>query len=207
MEVLSMGSRIMHYYIATKLLENLDMEHNGFVLGNLAPDVYSSSTELKNRSHFMKPDRNDVIYIDYDLFHETYLRLNPSPFHLGYYFHLITDDIWLNEIYYKEIRWLPPGVKREAKKAYYRDFRRLNKKLIEKYSMDLVPIDVQYEADIAEIDSSLLPNLLSDLRNDFRLADSNPDEPLEVLVFEEVLQVLDMTVERCISCWNLQTNR
>jgi len=127
-----MGSRIMHYYISSKLQQELDIkENNAFLMGGLSPDVYESKSELKEKSHFMKNDAHGLAHPDFNFFKDKYLSRNRSPFNLGYYYHLISDDIWLKEIYYKKIKWLPKDIKAQAKKKYYRDFGRLNGKIID----------------------------------------------------------------------------
>lgn len=188
----------MHYCIATVLQQRLGLADQGFIIGNLAPDVYESSSKLKDRSHFMEEDKDGLIYIDFNLFYEKYLENNQSAFHLGYYCHLISDDIWLNEIYYKKIKWLPQSEKSKAKHAYYRDFRRLNQKLIEYYALRFVPLELQV-APVAEIDSTLLPNLIEELHEDFRLAEISESESLEILHFTEVVEVIEKTIISCLA--------
>lgn len=193
----NMGSRLMHYCISTILKQELEISDDQFIMGSLAPDVHKSSSKLKEISHFMKEDNCGIGYVDYQLFFNKYLTKNRTPFHLGYYFHLITDDIWLKEIYYKKIKWLPQDIKAEAKKMYYRDFWRLNWKLINYYSLEL--IDLKEEPiDIDEIDNRLLRELIMDLEIDFNMADSVKDEALEILDFTEVIQIVERIVARCI---------
>lgn len=192
-----MGSRLMHYCISTILKQELEISDNQFILGSLAPDVHKSSSKLKETSHFMRKDNCGIGYVDYQFFYNKYLTKNITPFHLGYYFHLISDDIWLKEIYYKKIKWLPQNIKIEAKRRYYRDFWRLNCKLIDYYSLEL--IDLKEEPiDIDEIDYILIRELVMELEMDFNMADSVKDEALEILEFTEVIQVIETTVARCI---------
>lgn len=192
-----MGSRVMHYCISTILRNELKINDDQFLLGNLAPDVYKSKGELKEVSHFTKKDDCGTRYIDYWYFHNKYLTKNTTPFHLGYYFHLLSDDIWLKDIYNKKVKWLPQDIKTEAKKMYYRDFWRLNGKIIDFYSLELVPLKEQ-PIDIEEIDFLLFPELISDLETDFNLADSVKGESLEILEFAEVIQIIEKTVATCI---------
>lgn len=194
-----MGSRIMHYCISTLLIKELQInEDREFLLGGIAPDIYESKSDLKERSHFMKRDSNGLIYVDYPFFKEKYLIQNRSPFNLGFYFHLITDDIWLKEIYYKNIKWLPREIKAEAKKKYYRDFRRLNGKIIDYFSLELLPLK-ERSVDIKEIDHTLLPKLIDELNADFSMSDSVKGEALEILNFREVIQTLEGTVTTCLA--------
>jgi hypothetical protein len=151
-------------------------------------------------SHFMKRDESGLGYVDYSAFYNKYIQDNPTPFHVGYYFHLIADEIWLQDIYYKKIKFLPDEEKLEAKKMYYRDFGRLNGKLIDHYSLKLEPLDVQ-PVEIEEIDYTLLPGIISDVETDFRIADSSKHEALEILDWEKVIETIEKTVITCVANW------
>lgn len=192
-----MGSRVMHYCISTILKNELKIDDDQFLLGGLAPDVYKNKGELKEISHFIKKNDCSTGYIDYGSFHNKYLTKNTNPFHLGYYFHLISDDIWLKEIYNKKVKWLPQDIKTEAKKMYYQDFWKLNGMLIDYYSLKIVPLKEQ-SISIDEFDYMLLPELISDLETDFNMADSVKEESLEILEFTEVIQTIERTVATCI---------
>lgn len=193
-----MGSRLMHYCISTIMKQELKINDNQFLLGGIAPDVHKSKSRLKEISHFMMEDNSGTGYVDYEAFYTKYLTKNKTPFHLGYYFHLISDYIWLEEIYYKKIKWLPKDIKIEAKKMYYRDFWRLNWKLIDYYSLELTPLEKQ-PIDIDEIDYMLLDELIRDLEIDFNMANSTKGELLEILEFEEVIGIIEKTIMSCIT--------
>lgn len=192
-----MGSRVMHYCISSILNEKLQINDNQFLIGGLAPDVHSEKGELKEQSHFIRKDDGGGVYIDHYTFYSKYLLRNRTPFNLGYYYHLISDDTWLKEIYNKKIKWLSHDLKTEAKRMYYQDFWRLNGKLIDYYSLELVCLKEQ-TADIDKIDYKLLPQLLKDLENDFKMADIAKEEPLEILKITEVIHTIEKTVEYCM---------
>ena len=99
-----------------------ELYDNQFLLGGLAPDVHKHMKETKDKSHFMKKDNDGVVCVDHHSFYNKYLTESSSPFHLGYYFHLFSDEIWLKEVYFKKIKYLPKDIKIEAKVKYYRDF-------------------------------------------------------------------------------------
>lgn len=192
-----MGSRVMHYCISTILNEKLQINDNQFLLGGLAPDAYKEKGKLKEISHYMRKDDDGVGYIDYYSFCNKYLIRSRTPFNLGYYFHLISDDIWLKEIYYKKIKWLAQDIKTEAKNMYYRDFWRLNGRLIDYYSLELVCLKEQL-IDIDKNDYRLLHQLTNDLETDFNMADTAKEEPLEIIEFTEAIQTIEKTVEYCM---------
>ncbi|UVI28021.1 hypothetical protein [Paenibacillus spongiae] len=189
-----MGSRIMHYAITAILADRLKIADSLFLLGGIAPDVHKHMNEAKEKSHFLKCDSEGIGYADYGSFYDKYLRESgsgsASVFHLGYFFHLISDDIWLKDIYYKKIKWLPQPEKKEAQAQCYRDFRRLNGKLIDHYRLQLRTLDVQPVA-IDEIHYTFLPGLIQDLTDDFDRMDIHKHEDLELLQWEEVIDCIE----------------
>lgn len=193
------GSRVMHYAIATLIEWELGYQNDAFVLGNLAPDAHQlSSSELKKHSHFMKNDAEGISYVDHREFYQKYLAAEKDPFHLGYYVHLVSDSIWLGDVYFKKVKWLPENVKPEAKKKYYRDFGRLNGQLIDHYALEMKELRGANHREVYEIPAGNLPSLIQELEADFKNADAVKKEPLEVLDFEEVVRTLHKTVEICL---------
>ena len=193
------GSRVMHYAIATLIGRELGYQNDAFVLGNLAPDAHQlSSSELKKYSHFMKNDAKGISYVDHRAFYQKYLAVEKDPFHLGYYVHLVSDSIWLADVYFKKIKWLPAEIKQEAKRQYYRDFWRLNGKLIDHYQLQLKELRGANYSEVDEIPVENLVLLIGELEGDFKNAASVKDEPLEILDFEEVVRTINKTVEICL---------
>ncbi|WP_054957324.1 hypothetical protein [Paenibacillus dakarensis] len=193
-----MGSRIMHYCVTTRLAKELNIDDEQFFLGGIAPDVNKNMNTPKTISHFVKTDKEGQFFADYIGFHNKYQKHMNEPFYLGYYYHLITDVIWVEEIYKKKIKWLPQPDKKEAQLKYYRDFWRLNGKLIDYYSIVYNPMEVK-PVEIEEIDYRYLPELIKDLEFDFVKRDEAKDQELEILQFEEVIEVLERTVRECVA--------
>lgn len=121
-----------------------------------------------------------------------------EPFYLSYFYHLISDVVWVEEIYNKKIKWLPQPEKKEAQLQYYRDFWRLNGKLIDYYSLTIRPMKVK-PIEIEEIDYKYLPELIKNLEVDFEMKDEAKEQGLEILGFEEVIDVLERTVGECVA--------
>jgi hypothetical protein len=189
----------MHYAIATLLERELGFQNDAFVLGNLAPDAHQlSGSELKKRSHFMKDDAEGISYVDHRAFYQKYLAVEKDPFHLGYYVHLVADSIWLGDVYFKKVKWLPAEIKQEVKKQYYRDFWRLNGKLIDHYPLELKELCGANYSGVDEISAEALVPLIGELEGDFKNAASVKTEPLEVLELEEVVRTIGKTVETCL---------
>ncbi|MBX4147931.1 hypothetical protein K1X09_11365, partial [Paenibacillus lautus] len=94
-------------------------------------------------------------------------------------------------------KWLPQPDKKEAQLKYYRDFWRLNGKLIDYYSIEYRPMEVK-SIEIEEIDYRYLPELVKELENDFAMKDEAKEQELEILEFEEVIDILERTVKECV---------
>jgi len=187
----------MHYCITTRLNETIRIDDPQFLLGGIAPDVHKHMQEPKAKSHFAGVDSQGLFFSDYDAFGAKYFRSRIQPFHLGYYYHLISDQIWLEEIYFPLIQWLPQPKKKQAQESYYRDFGRLNGMLIDHYGLKLAHLEA-VPVEIDEIDYRFLPALIQDLVYDFEKKDAHKDEPLELLEWNKVIDVLERSVQECL---------
>ncbi|WP_211746622.1 hypothetical protein [Paenibacillus sp. Marseille-Q4541] len=192
-----MGSRMMHYCISSLISRHLKVAENEFLLGGIAPDVHKNMNEPKKSSHFIRENEAGISFVDDQAFYHKYLTHQYTDFHLGYYCHLISDEIWLQEVYMKKIKWLPPEKKKEAQHQSYRDFLRLNGKIADYY--DLQPREFQIEpVHVDEIDYRYLPELIRDLHRDFEKMDETKGEALELLDFDEVVAILNDSVQACL---------
>jgi len=200
-----LGSRIMHYCITSLTGESLGITDGSFFLGGLAPDLHSyMGPSNYYRTHFSFRNDEGLTETDYDLFERKYFVDDVSPFHLGYYFHIISDDIWKHKIYYRKIKGLEPHKKEVALKKNYRDFWRLNGKIIDHHSLvlqELAPIAVEMD----EIDHQHFPKLIQELYRDFKLKDEASNEDLEILDLTEVLSVIESSVRSCLGAYRRLT--
>jgi Zinc dependent phospholipase C len=91
----------MHLIIANQIAEKvLISDKSSFLIGGIAPD----SVSPKDLSHFYIGDVNDYSRsIAYEKFIEKYSGSSNTEFILGYYTHLIADDLWLKGFY---LPWL-----------------------------------------------------------------------------------------------------
>ncbi|WP_199621327.1 hypothetical protein [Paenibacillus alkalitolerans] len=81
---------------------------------------------------------------------------------------------------------------------YYRDFWRLNGKLIDYFSLQLKELIIE-PVEIDEINYRFLPELVKELYRDFELMNDAKEESLEILEFDEVLQALDKSFKTCLA--------
>ena len=192
-----MGSRIMHLIIANKIAEKLSLKNKtAFLLGGIAPDAVNS----KDSSHFFRGDHADYSrYVAYPDFLEKYSSIKDNPYILGYYTHLIADDLWLQGFY---VPWLKNRIESDdtIAQAYYNDFSLLNGKLLAYYgyknelveslntSIDIINLDEVPEGNIPKF----IPYVLEDM--DYNPRDIN--ESLKVFTLEQVIGYIETSVNK-----------
>lgn len=193
----SMGSRIMHLIIADKIAEKLSIkDRTAFLLGGIAPDAVNS----KDSSHFFRGDHADFSrYVAYKEFIEKYSSSINNPYILGYYTHLIADDLWLQGFY---VPWLKNRIESDdtIAKAYHNDFSLLNGKLLEYYgyknelvkllnmSTDIINLEEVPEENIQKF----IPYILEDMDYDHH----DIDENLKVFTLEQIIGYIETTVNK-----------
>jgi hypothetical protein len=190
----------MHLIIANRIAEEIYIQDkNSFLLGGIAPDAVSP----KDASHFFKGDvRNYTRSIDYQGYLEKYRRYQNSPYMLGYYTHLIADDIWLKGFY---LPWIKNRmeVDPEIHTRYHQDFRLLNGKLLKFYDSKrlLIPFIQAEHAEVIELDEvqpaaleSFIPHVLEDMN----YPEEHLSEPLQVFTEEQIIGYIETSVEKGI---------
>jgi hypothetical protein len=191
-----MGSRIMHLVIANRIAECLSIEdRTPFLLGGVAPDALST----KELSHFFKGEVQDYSRsVDYKGFLHKYHEHVESHYILGYYTHLIADDIWLKGFY---LPWLKNRMEsnKEILNLYHNDFRLLNGKLLEYYGFtdelkkmlsDLPPIFDLQEVKSKDVEE-FIPYVLGDMQYDKEVI----NEKLNVFTFDQIVGYIETSVD------------
>lgn len=134
-----MPSLAIHYAIAKKYLESHKEENEEeFYQGTIAPDIRAWNDTDTGKLHYGKNSNNP----DLNRYYQE-VGLN-SSYNRGYFLHLLTDYLFYHRIldeYSIEIE---------------EDYQRLNKKIVEKYDLDL-PSDIREriyfeDGEITEID-------------------------------------------------------
>lgn len=105
-----MGTWICHLRIAEKLLERIEgLDPHAFAIGNIAPDSgipdenWRTFNPPKHITHFGNEDETWGI-ADLDFYRNYLAGVSPDDrarysFLLGYFFHLVTDNLWTVEIW------------------------------------------------------------------------------------------------------------
>jgi hypothetical protein len=188
----SMGSRIIHYCISDKICKIIEVDKERFLMGNLVVDLPQLLNKPKDEAHFMKRYKNELKY-DYNFFFEKYKNRFHDSFFLGYFCHLISDDVWLYRIVNKYFNAVSPD--KELLKRYYFDFNKLNGRLIEFFNVknNIAMIE---NIEIDELDTSMIATFVEAVNRDFNYSSNLLVEPLEVLNFEEIVDYINEAVER-----------
>jgi hypothetical protein len=174
-----MGSRVMHYCISALLADRLEIDNrNEFMLGGIAADIHGFMGVDKGVTHFKDTYANGESRINYVRFYNAYQDRIHEPFYLGYLCHLISDVAYL-DTYFKIVQFTSTEQWKEKLLASYRDFERLNGRIISQYSLTLN----EHTVPCVEIDgynSDFHPTLLQHLRRDFIPDEALMNEPLEL---------------------------
>lgn len=191
-----MGSRIMHLVIANRIAESLLIEDKRlFLLGSIAPDAVSP----KDLSHFFKGEVQDYSrYIDFKGFLHKYSMQRESHYILGYFTHLIADDIWLKGF---NLPWLRNRMEadQELYKLSHNDFRLLNGKLLEYYGYtDELREILSYHPTILDLEEvkskdveEFIPSALEDLDYDKEVI----NEKLNIFTFIQIIGYIETSVD------------
>lgn len=122
----------MHLIIAQQIAERLAIkDKTSFLAGGIAPDAATA----KERAHFFVGSEQDYTRsIDYAGFLEKYNEQKENPYIMGYFTHLIADDLWLKGFY---LPWLRKRIANDSSvlALYHQDFRLLNSKLLDYYQL------------------------------------------------------------------------
>lgn len=130
----------MHLVIANEVWAYLtDVDHTAFLLGNLAPDA----TMFKQNNHYYAGRHEDMTRrLDLEQYWADSVN-EARSFRLGYYCHLVADEIWLQGFYKA---WLKQVITQDPEKQamYYADFDAYNARLVQR--LDTFDFDVLTDA-------------------------------------------------------------
>ncbi|TFB23889.1 hydrolase [Filobacillus milosensis] len=192
-----MGSRMMHLIIANRIAESLSMEERTeLLLGGIAPDAVAP----KGPSHYFIGDlENYSREIDYDGFLEKYKSHSDNHYILGYYTHLIADDLWLQGFYQP---WLKNRMENneEVFNLYHNDFRLLNGKLLEYYGFrdELIEaLGKEYSMlDLEEVKIRDVEEFITYVLGDMEYGEEVKNEKLNVFTFEQIVGYIETSVDK-----------
>lgn len=181
-----MPSRIMHVCIGEMVCTKLKLDRNRFLIGTVSPDAYYNR-DFKKLSHFFLSTPSKTAYIDCDAFLEKYRDSLQDDFFLGYYCHLLSDNLFHELIASKYLHPYEIEDRKRRLSMCYHDFGVLNGKLIQYYNLnnDFVYFD---DFSLEEIDAKSYRNVVDSLMNDFEVL--NTDQ-LQIYEFAEIIDYLN----------------
>lgn len=201
-----MGSRMMHLIIAEQVSKKLAIANKElFLLGGIAPDA-AFTKERKRASHFYEGSLEDETkFVNYERFIEKYQTDIQDEYTLGYLTHLVSDDVWLKQIYFKNNFKNRLDADPGLLERWHSDFRKLNGKLVEWFACSSLREELT--------DSSLLKNNIHEIQiidlqrfkeetlGDFEYKHESLQQELQVYSFKQILEYIDSatmsTVEIC----------
>lgn len=191
-----MGSRIMHLIIANRIATRLSIEdRTPFLLGSIAPDAVAT----KNESHFFIGEHQDYSRsVDYKGLLNKYSSQAESLYILGYYTHLIADEIWLKGFY---LPWLRNRMDadKEIHGLYHNDFRILNGQLLEHYGFrDELRKTFYYIPtiiDLQEVKSKDVEEFVPYVLGDMEYEKEVVNQKLNVFMFGQIIGYLETSVD------------
>lgn len=190
-----MGSRIMHLIIAEQVSKQLKIEYlSEFLLGGIAPDA-TFAREQKDESHFYEGSIDDgTRFVNYERFIEKYSVDTRSAFELGYLTHLISDDVWLKQVYFKNDLKNRVDAEPGLLEKWHSDFRKLNGRLIEQFGCadlkEVLAESVFPKNSFEEIELKDLRQFKEETLGDFTYKQEDLLKDLEVYSWEEILDYI-----------------
>lgn len=186
----------MHLVIASRIAESLNLEDRiSFLIGGIAADAVSN----KDLSHFFRGEVQDYSRsVDYKGFLNKYNSLVENPYILGYFTHLIADDIWLKGFY---LPWLRNRMEEneEILNLYHNDFRLLNGKLLEFYGFtdELRKTLSNFPAilDLEEVKSADVEKFVPYVLGDMEYEKEVINDKLDVFTFNQIIGYIETSVE------------
>ncbi|PLR71835.1 hydrolase [Bacillus sp. UMB0728] len=196
------GSRIMHLLAADMAAEKLKIRDKAsFLLGGIAPDAVSP----KELSHFYTGGTEDFTRsIDYEAFLEKYRHTSNHAYILGYYAHLIADDLWLKGFY---LPWLRNRMDQDERilKLYHADFGLLNGKLLAAYgsrSLAALLNENRGMPDLEEVPSHAVSDFVPHCLADMEYGEDALNAPLKVFTFDQIAGYVGTAAE--LACLKIE---
>ena len=188
-----MASRVIHLAVAHELAASLGItDTERFYFGHVLPDMvmgdYDVRLLLKKLTHFYTLLPNGRKTYDFIRFGDEYKDRLDDPLYLGYYVHLIEDDIFRKYLYYK-VGLLYRRGEKALLDEIYADYHLLNPLLVKKYGIVLptVPEGIESEPVYTCFDYSV-SEWLEDMKGDLTEA---PEGELMHFTKELIFEFID----------------
>lgn len=162
-----MGSRLMHAAIATLLMAKYEQLDTAFLIGNEAPDVDKLNQMTKDETHYLVPSDRGTRRVDLQAFLQAHPETLTDTFTLGYYTHLLADEVWLTDVFMKVVPPKDDPGRPAVLERYYEDFKKLNTYLVHKYGLQPLPVSATDAVPADFANKSCVEKLIQDYNADF----------------------------------------
>ncbi|MHC8518758.1 hypothetical protein [Weissella confusa] len=162
-----MGSRLMHAAIATLLMAKYHQLDTTFLVDNEAPDVDKINQMTKDETHYLVPSNRGTRRVDLRAFLQDHPETLSDPFTLGYYTHLLADEVWLTDVFMKVVPPQDDPRRPAVLERYYEDFKKLNPYLVHKYGLQPLPATATEAVPADFADKACVEKLIQDYNADF----------------------------------------
>lgn len=195
-----MPSRMIHYLIAEKVMEQVAMENrNRFIIGSLCPDMSRHDDGTKNITHYFEI-HGDKKGGNWLRFVEQYReQMKQDELYLGILCHLITDMIWFHEIMEPSIRSkVKSKEERQEKYQYgYKDFHRLNYILRKEFDLRY-ELEEDRNIELEGVHPELYDEVFDGLFKDFFLEPAAKKEELGIYTYDITINCISLCIEECV---------
>lgn len=193
-----MPSRMTHYCIGNEILKILSLNRGLFTVGNLSPDAHDGSFDGVGASHYKtsyRPGIDKYPVADLGAFKAKYLAKVYDSFVLGYYCHLITDNLWTEAVYYEYLQCNEVERNIRVEKCY-QDYFTLNSILIGQYGLNKLILQIHERIHIKEITLVNVKRIVNEFYNDFNRISKK--YALMILTEQFVKNFITNAVEKCL---------
>ena len=133
-----MGSRLMHLALGKTLADRLNTEDkDGFIIGSILPDALPAKEKRERNSHFITVfDDGAYKWFDSIAFYDRYTdELRKDPIYLGYYFHLMADNVF-RQTFYIDMGLISRRGEKSLFEEFYNDYNLLNPLITAGYALE-----------------------------------------------------------------------
>ena len=188
-----MASRVIHLAVAHELVRRLGIDDTErFYFGHVLPDMilgeYEYRLKTKKATHFYTLLPNGRKTYDFLRFYDEYRDKLSDTLYLGYYVHLIEDNIFRQYLYYK-VGLLYRRGQKELLDELYADYHLLNPLFRERYDITppAVPEGIESEPVFKRFEF-MMSDWLDDMKSDLT---EHPDGELLHFTKELIFEFID----------------
>lgn len=187
------------YCVGISILKEIELNSKLFSIGNLSPDAHDGSYHRKAVTHFMtgyKDGLDKYPMADLKEYEYKYFSKEFDEFAIGYFCHLLSDNLWTESIYFKYFEDCNEFEKQIRLSLCYKDYVTLNKILKEKFEIKKIDINIPVNLYIEEISNDALNRIIQELYDDF--SKLNDEKDLKVFSYMFIESYIKKTSEECL---------